>query len=265
MTYVEDLKLLFSLPMYIEQIVQHPGGLERLSRLDYVLFTGGPLSVSCGNALASKTNLCSWYGSTEAGGGPLVFPKPEDWNWMEFHPCYGIMMQPVMENLFELVLPEDQEAAFWRGNTWTYPDVKEWRTQDLFEAHPTKSGLYRYYGRADDIFELSMGQMVNPLPFENALLQHKSISGALIIGQDKPVPALLIEAAITANGADPQEVQASILEMIREINASSGKVQVGLDKVLFFQPQTFVRASKGTIVRRSTYVKFQDLVGRLYA
>lgn len=264
MDNVQNLRLLFSLPMYIEQIMQCHGGLERLSRLEYVLFTGGPLSMSCGNALASKTKLCSWYGSTEAGGGPLIFPKAGSWSWMEFHPCYGAFMEPVIDNLFELVLPEDQDAAFWRGNIWTYPEVKVWRTQDVFEIHPEKPGLYRYYGRRDDIFTLSTGQIINPIPFENMLLQHESIAAALVVGRDKPATALLIEADMKENDGESKKAEASILMAIRDINTRSGKELVSLDNVLFFQPRTFVRAPKGSVVRNSTYIKVQDLIERLY-
>lgn len=73
-------------------------------------------------------------GSTEAGGAPLLLPKREDWEYMEFHPCLEITMEPVVDKLFELVFKESTSAALYRGNVWTFPEVRDWWTRDLFEV-----------------------------------------------------------------------------------------------------------------------------------
>jgi hypothetical protein len=43
-------------------------------------------------------------------------------------------MVPVIDGLCELVLPDSPTAAPYKGNVWTFPDRKEWRTGDLFEV-----------------------------------------------------------------------------------------------------------------------------------
>ena len=73
-------------------------------------------------------------GSTEAGGAALLLPLREDWEYLDIHPCYGAVMEPVVDGLCELVLPENEAAAAYRGNVWTFPDRKDWRTGDVFEV-----------------------------------------------------------------------------------------------------------------------------------
>lgn len=58
-----------------------------------------------------------------------------DWEWLDMHPDYHAIMEPSIDDAFELVLrntgdPEIDEKM--RGNFWNAPDVAEWRTKDLF-------------------------------------------------------------------------------------------------------------------------------------
>lgn len=58
------LKLLYALPMLIEQVARVPGGMERLKELTYLTYTGGPLPKWIGDALTHDVQICTFCTSS---------------------------------------------------------------------------------------------------------------------------------------------------------------------------------------------------------
>ena len=106
-------------------------------------------------------------------------------------------MQPTNDeaDTFELVLFADASTEKKSALNHNSPNVREWRTKDLFKRHPdaAKPNLWSYYGRIDDIIVLSTGQEFNPVPMEMVIQGHPLFGGALIVGQGKSRAALLVE------------------------------------------------------------------------
>lgn len=120
-------------------------------------------------------------------------PLPEDWSYMEFHPGTKLEFRKADADAYELVVFADPTTESSNTLNHNYPGVKEWPTKDLFRPHPTKPGLWKFHGRKDDIIVLSNGDKLHPVPMENYLLTSPIISGALVIGQARFQPALLLE------------------------------------------------------------------------
>ena len=57
----------FCPPSIYEQLVHEDVGLKLTGDLDFILYAGGPLSVEAGSKLSEVTDVCQFYGSTEAG------------------------------------------------------------------------------------------------------------------------------------------------------------------------------------------------------
>lgn len=55
-----NLNLLWSLPMFIEQVAKIPGGMEKLQSLDHLCYTGGPLARWIGDALTQTVTISSF-------------------------------------------------------------------------------------------------------------------------------------------------------------------------------------------------------------
>ncbi len=51
------LKGVYCPPSILEQMCQEPGGLEEAKKLDFAIFTGGPLAPATGDALSKVTSL----------------------------------------------------------------------------------------------------------------------------------------------------------------------------------------------------------------
>ena len=92
-------------------------------------------------------------GSTEACFiSSLINTDRADWQYFEWSPYSGVVMEDAGEGegLCECVIKPYVNPKYL-GVFYTFPDIHEWRTKDLFEPHPTKPGLWRYRGRRDDV------------------------------------------------------------------------------------------------------------------
>ena len=130
------LRAVFAPPFVFEQLVQQPKGLEKVKRLDVLLYAGGPLTEATGNTLSELTNVCQFYGSTETNGIPTLLPAGKDWAYLEFHPCSGADLQPSEDDAYELVLQRGTKPRETHVFSCNFPDLQEYRTKDLFRPPP---------------------------------------------------------------------------------------------------------------------------------
>ncbi|KAL8720788.1 MAG: hypothetical protein Q9181_007848 [Wetmoreana brouardii] len=253
-------------PSVAEQLLHSNDGLDLFRQLDIFCYAGGPLSQAAGDAISGVTTVCQFYGSTEAGQIRLLVPQAEDWSYMEFHPDAKLELQPSYDDAFELVLFADQSTACSSALNHNFPGVDTWYTKDLFKPHPTKHGLWRFHGRKDDIIVLSTGEKLNPLPMENLLQGLLTVSGALVIGQGRSQPALLIER----NPRGPKETKSLLdalwpsIETANALMPAQGRITRTMI-LLADADKPFVRAGKGTVVRKLTEAAYAEEITDLYA
>ncbi|KAL8949996.1 MAG: hypothetical protein Q9222_003939 [Ikaeria aurantiellina] len=259
------LRALFCPPNIYEQLLQESDALDLAKSLDFVMYAGGPLTNMTGTALSKVTDVCGFYGSTEAGPAQALVPPREDWDTLEWHPLYGADMQPSDDDAYELVLHRNPKLEGVRGLSCNFPDVETWHTKDLFKPHATKKSLWRFHGRTDDIIVLSNGEKFNPVPSEAVINSHSSVSAALIVGQGQFQPALLIELA---KGDSASEFSLDDLwPTIEKANAQAqGHGRIIKTMVAVADPsKAFERAGKGTVVRKLTAEKFSEEIANLYS
>ncbi|KAK4921315.1 hypothetical protein LTR66_016682, partial [Elasticomyces elasticus] len=140
-----SLRAVSCAPSILEQIVQEDGGLQMAANLDFVIYTGGPLSPAAGDALSKATDVCQLYGQSETGVIAALVPRREDWAFFEFQPAYGHTMELVGDEEYEMVIERDMSLAWMRGMCHTFPEMEVWRTHDVFKPHPTKKDLWRFH------------------------------------------------------------------------------------------------------------------------
>ncbi|KAL9110163.1 MAG: hypothetical protein Q9227_005223 [Pyrenula ochraceoflavens] len=245
-------------PVIVEQIFQQPNGIETLRNLDVLCYAGGPLSPAVGDELAKSCLICQFYGSTEVGQVRQLVPKKEDWSYMEFNPNNRMEFQPDDDGAFELVLFADDTTEASCALNHNLPGVYEWRTKDLFRPHPTKAGTWKFHGRKDDVLVFSSGEKLNPLPMEILLAGQDAIAGVIMVGRGYDRPALLLEPK--KNDEDPRTFVDGIWGAIEEGNdlmPSFGRILYSF--VIVAKPsKPFIRAGKGTVVRRLTEAAYAD-------
>lgn len=262
----QSLRCLFVPPAVAEQILQEQKGLEFFKGLDFMYTAGGPLSRSAGDIIARVTKLCQLYGSTETSQIPQLIPDPDDWEYMEWHPSIKLEMCPMGsdDGACELVLHMDAGTEKTAALNHNKPDLAIWPTRDLFLPHPTKQNLWRFHGRKDDIIVLSNAEKFSPVPMEIKLSGHPMLSGALVVGQGRFQPILLLEPKPELLNAN--DLAEKIWPLVEEANLLvPGQGRITRSKILIASNgKPFSRAAKGTIVRKLTEEAYKPEIDALY-
>lgn len=261
-----SIKALYVPPSILEQWTAEPEGLEQAKSLEFVLFGGGALSSKTGNALASVTDVCQMFGSAETGQIQLRVPQPGERAFMECNPYEQVDMQPSDGGSFEMVLHSDPKFRTHRSLNHNLPHKRSWRGGDLFVAHPTKPGLWRFHARVDDLIVLSNGHKINPGTLESELAGHTLLSGTLTVGTDQVRPALPLELKSSLSSPERKNAMEKIWPLIDEVNIMTpDHGRILKSKIALSNPdKPFVRTPKGTIVRHSTIDAYAATIKSLY-
>ncbi|KAJ5673778.1 hypothetical protein N7462_009217 [Penicillium macrosclerotiorum] len=262
----QEIRGLFVPPPIIEQWVIDPHAYEQAEELDFVLYSGGLLNRSIGNRLDEVTDVCQIYGTLEIGHGQMLVPQDGEWEYMEVNPVeeYDFQELEEGEGLYELVIHANPKLIEHRALAHNFPDAKEWRTRDLFIPHPSKPGLWRFHSRTDDIISLATGYRVWPIPMETVLAEDPHISGALMVGNDRPEVLLLVEPRQSpqVDRMSKREFIDAIWPTIVQANAKApeyGKIR--RSRILLCQPNLgFFRTPKGTISRKPTESLYSEYI-----
>ena len=185
---------------------------------------------------------------------------------MEFHPASNLELQPSDDDAFELVIFGSKDTIVSEALNHNYPGVKEWRTKDLFKPHPTKKGLWRFHSRRDDIIVLSNGEKLNPVPLESQLQSLPEVSGALVTGEGRQQPSLLLEVRRKEGQSDASliEVLWPAIELANKEMPRYGQITRSMIQ-LASPEKPFARASKGTAVRKLTERLYAAEIEDLYS
>ena len=257
-----DAKALFCPPIIAEMLVKEPKGIEQCSRLDFLLYAGGPLSEATGTALSKVTDVCQFYGQTETGPLQALVPLRENWAFLEFHPLQKALLEPAADGLYEMVLkPKDAGVC---SLYWNFHNEQIWHTRDLFRSHPENPNLWSFSSRVDDIVVLSNGEKFNPVPSEIAIQNHAFLQGALIVGQGRFQGALLIEPKAAHRSVGLVD---DVWPTVEAANARA-PAHARITKAMILvssADKPFDRAAKGTIIRKSTEANYREELEKLYS
>ncbi|KAL8917524.1 MAG: hypothetical protein Q9172_005812 [Xanthocarpia lactea] len=263
----------FLAPPFLEQIAKDPEMLNTIgANAETVVYGGGDVSQSLGDALANKVQLFNFNGSTETGSFPLLRPlgdfPSQDWKYIQPHPAAGLEFRPSSHDLYEVVIVknrvyEDEQPVFK-----IFPHLEEFPTKDLFAPHPTKPGLWTYRGRADNTIVFKPGHMCDPVPMEQSVGQHAGVRAVLMAGTGRFQPALLIERTNDQafSAVSDQELSSELWPLIKEANQTYQLgARVAQSHILFTDPQQPMRrAGKGTVQRGPTLEQYKDELDKLY-
>lgn len=255
-------------PTTLIDIYNEPQQLRRLRELQYVFFAGSSLPKNVGDAIAATTNLATLVGSTEMGYLPIEITNRRDWDYVSYSPFYGSEFRPVgTDGLYEHCVVRNKDLELFQSIFFTYPDISEFRTKDLYERHPTKENLWRHRGRIDDLVVFSNGEKLNPTDIEIIISAHPAVMSALVGGEGKFHSFLLVEPVEFPTN---QEAKLTLLDEIwptvqhaNESCPSFGRIMK--DCIVFTRPdKPVLRAAKGTVQRRATLQRYQEEIDIIY-
>ncbi|KAK2683879.1 AMP-dependent synthetase/ligase [Fusarium oxysporum f. sp. vasinfectum] len=259
-------------PSVIDGLAASEEGMEALAKLKLLITGGGSLSTEAGSMLADRgVVLRNVISSTELF--PLAPYSPQDpklWRYFIFNDeAMGIDWHRHGSNEYELVVRRKASDPGNQGCFYNFPELSEWRTNDIFQPHPTLKDHWLYKGRADDILVFSNGEKLNPLTIEGIVSDHPLVKSALVVGQGMFQAALIIEPIAEAQPRDEAETKAlleKIWSAIEKANAETvAHGRIAANFVAFADPALpFPRADKGTIQRGKAVSMYADFISALY-
>ncbi|MCJ1295167.1 hypothetical protein MMC34_006729 [Xylographa carneopallida] len=256
-------------PSMLVDLARDPVFLDNLRHLEHVSFGGGPLPKDIGDLISTKTRVSACFGTTEAAFYPTELSEPEDWQYFSFSPFLGQEFRHFGDDLYEhiLVRSKSPELAALQGIFFTFPDLDEFATKDLYSKHPSRVGWWLYRGRADDIIVFSNGEKLNPLAMEATIESHPAVLSALIGGHGKFQSVLLVEPVTPpSTEQEAEELLTKLWPTIEKANRQSpAHGRLFKDLVTFTSAEKpMLRAGKGTVQRRKTFELYEEELNALY-
>lgn len=126
---------------------------------------------------------------------PVYFqPNLSLWQYLLFNPdLFGCDWRSAGEDAYELVIARKEKHPGMQGFFYTFPDLDEFSTRDLYKPHPTLPHHWIHHGRADNVIMFSNGEKLNPVAIEEIVQGHPQVKGALVVGTNRFQPGLLVE------------------------------------------------------------------------
>ncbi|KAK0767222.1 hypothetical protein N5P37_000956 [Trichoderma harzianum] len=260
-------------PSIIEDMSVNDEHVQLLANLKSTGFGGGNLAPVIGDALVRRgVKLVNIISSTEIA--PYLIHHQADptlWQWI-------VINAEEMGAEFRLIADDDVYEMFIRREQigepglkilfYTFPDKTEWSTGDMYKKHPTKPNHWLYHGRTDNVIVFSTGEKLNPVTIEAAVVGHPAIKLALVVGQQRFQPALILEPYEHPKDEAAEEALISsvwsIVEEINKVTVAHGRIT--RDMIAISDPTIpFALSPKGTMQRMATVRLYKDFIDRLYA
>ncbi|KAK4178079.1 hypothetical protein QBC36DRAFT_183522 [Triangularia setosa] len=255
-------------PAVLEELSHDTVSVEALAKLKFVGFGGGNLAKDPGDRLVNNgVTLLNVISATEFT--PFLFywqPDPKLWQYFiinsDLFSCDW--RTTADDDAFEQIIVRKGKEPGLLGFFYTFPDLKEYSTKDLYRPHPTLKDHWIYQGRCDNIIVFSNGEKLNPIDIETTMMNHPRIKGALVVGSGRFQPALILEP--TEHPADEQKFLDSVWPLVVKANKQTvAHGQIGRQFLALSNPQKpFLRAGKGTIQRAGTVKMYKDEIDKIY-
>ncbi|KAK1701537.1 thioester reductase domain-containing protein [Colletotrichum godetiae] len=260
-------------PAILEEMSHMPEGIAALKKFKRVNFGGGNLARGAGDKLAKEgVPVSSVIAFTEAAPLPYYFQKNlELWQWFIVDSDrLGVDWRQASgedEDIYEQVIVRKEKADPLQGIFYTFPDVNEYNTKDLYRKHPTLSNHWMYYGRSDNIIVFSNGEKLNPVTIEEIVTGHPRVKGAVVAGAMRFQPLLVLEPTEPLTSEDDiQQFIDDVWPLVVKANKETvAHGQIGRAFIGVTNPEKpFPRAGKGTIQRPMALKLYKEELDEWY-
>lgn len=133
-------------------------------------------------------------------------------------------------------------------------------TSDLFVKNSRKPGAYKYLTRSDATIVLTNGKKLDPMPFEDALRAMDGVKEAIVFGQNKEFPGVLIFSDLDL------DIEA-LCEKVEELNLEAPPFARIKDEMIIIiaDGRDWPKSSKGTVLRNAAEEVFALEIRNAYA
>jgi acyl-coenzyme A synthetase/AMP-(fatty) acid ligase/thioester reductase-like protein len=249
-------------PATLAEMIAEPLFEDSLRKLECIITGSGPMPDEAGKRLlALNQRVYNYFGLTESNllpQLPLEDPSSE-WQYQRFHPLSGVSFRTLGDDAYELVLVRlgdgPPQPCFE-----LFPESDVFHSKDVFSRHHTKPDLWKWMCRLDDIVTLSTGEKIVPTDVETRLASIPGVKSALLVGQGRRCPALLLEL-MNASNRHSWETFWPEVDIINKTLPTYGRVPKELAAIT---DSPFPRTPKGTIKRREAEKQSAKQIDAMY-
>ncbi|KAF1970887.1 acetyl-CoA synthetase-like protein [Bimuria novae-zelandiae CBS 107.79] len=267
---IEHVKpdLLFCVPYVLKLLADSDQGIKALADIDLIMYGGSACPDDLGDKLVKHgVNVCANYGATETGRVMTSVRPPGDdaWNYLRILPQVQqyLLMDEVAPNIFECVALDGLKS---KSTINSNDPPNSFRTRDLFTPHPTKTNFWKYVSRLDDRLTLVNGEKVLPIPIEGRIRQEALVQEAIVFGDSKTVPGILVVKADAAAEMTDEEFLEHIWTSVEDANTRAESFsRIPRDLVVVLPPGTkYATTDKSTFIRAQVYEQFKQQIEDAY-
>lgn len=254
-------------PALLEEICRTKTGINALHNMECIHYAGAPLAAKVGNQLIFHVPVVCAIGATECGGYPITLHDHKDaWDYVKFPKSAGIVLEHRFNDLYELVFVRRPDCPL-QPVFMVYPDRDRFETKDLWVEHPVYKGLWKIIGRTDDYVAFSHGDGLYASSLEPEIEAHPAVKSALIGGNGRPAPVLLLELFPDAvTDGDHEEFLISLQPYLDKVNERCHDcVKLSKERIILAtEGKPFIRTIKGSVARLQTLDPYKDEIDALF-
>ncbi|KAL9003614.1 MAG: hypothetical protein Q9188_003522 [Gyalolechia gomerana] len=146
--------------------------------------------------------------------------RPEEDNaWAYIRPSPSLLEhiwpKPLGDGTFEFVYLRENPSLVV-SNSDQPPG--SYHSKDIFSPHPRIPNARKHVGRIDDRITLLNGEKFLPLAVEGRIQEHVLVKAAVVFGNMRPLPGILVLCAEAAKNMDNDEVIIAIYPAVQAAN-----------------------------------------------
>ncbi|KAI8941639.1 hypothetical protein NX059_002852 [Plenodomus lindquistii] len=261
--------LFHCVPYVLKLLAESDDGIAALAKVDFVIFAGSACPDDLGDKLVRQgVNLNANYGATETSR-LMTSARPAGdlaWNYLRILPQVQqyVLMDEIAPKIYECVALDGLRS---KSTINSDNPPRSFRTRDLFTPHPTRPGLWKYVSRLDDRFTLVNGEKVLPVPIEGRIRQESTVKEAIVFGDGKTVPGVLIIKDDRAAHIPDNQFLEEIWPAVEDANSRAESFsQIPKELVVILPAGTVYPATdKGTFIRGLSYTQFKSEIETAYS
>lgn len=199
--------------------------------------------------------------------GDSIHREPGDDSWDYIRPYANLRQHMVFKKLdsgvYESVYLKSHPALM---TTNSNDPPGSYHSGDLFVPHPTLDWAWKYVSRADDRVTLISGEKILPLGMEGAVRESPLVRDALMVGNDRLMPGLLVFRSAAAAGLSDDEFLVAIQPYVDRANMIADEfARITPDMIAPLSANVeYPTTDKNNIIRAAAYARFEDVIGSLY-
>lgn len=175
------------------------------------------------------------------------------WKYFVFDDeTFGTHYEPSGENAFVQVIRRKEKNPGLQGIFYTFPDLAEYNTNDLYQPHPTLAHHWLHVGRADDVITFSNGEKLNPVTIELTVGRHAEVNQAIVVGQGRFRAALFIDPVVVPESEDKAKALINrvwpLIERVNKDTVAHGQIAKNMVR-LCDSAKPVPYSSKGSLQR----------------